>query len=144
MWLPEYRPPREQVPPVLRATRLPAKTPQRKRKGCAPANFRPSPTPAHRNAAGSRGISKGIGGYFSGVSWPNPEGKPASRLPPPSSGFRGRHFPLSGLGYGVTTPHAVAGRKAGPGSRAPGGCAGKARGPGSARTLEVQSPARPL
>ena len=51
----------------------------------------------------------------------------ASRLPPPSSGFPGRQFPLPGLGYEVTTPRAVAGRKAGPGSRAQGGGAGKAR-----------------
>ena len=120
--------------------RRPAKKPQRHRKGRPPRlTSALPPTPA-----GAWGISKGTARDFSALSWPNPQGKSASRLPPPSSGFRGRQFPLPGLGYQVTTPHAVAGRQAGAGSRAPGGGAGKARGPGRARTLRVQSPAWPL
>lgn len=80
-------------------------------------------TPARHHAAGA------CGRHLSGALLTKPRRK--IKLPPPSSGFRGRHFPLSGLGYEVATPLAPAGRKEGPGSRAPGGDVGKARGPAS-------------
>ena len=62
--LPEYRPPREEVSPGLRPARRPAKKPQRKRKGRAPANFRPSPHPRSPQPSWLVRYLKGYGSLF--------------------------------------------------------------------------------
>lgn len=131
-----YRPPREQVPPVL--SEPPASGKDATAAGCARLT---PPFPHPRSATQlAREVSlEQLGGYFSGVSdQTQKENQLLDYLHPALASVDATS--LSGLGYGVTTPHAVAGRKARSGFPRPRGlCREGARGPGSARTLEVQS-----